>query len=57
MCTKASASPRREKAAQNPPKKRSRKAPAKSDAVEFAHPEHEDTMIEIQGDDVVREME
>ncbi|MCI56413.1 hypothetical protein A2U01_0077664, partial [Trifolium medium] len=44
--TKASASARREKAAQNPPKKRSRKAPAQSDAAETAHPEHEDTEME-----------
>ncbi|MCI63998.1 hypothetical protein A2U01_0085255, partial [Trifolium medium] len=42
----------REKAAQNPPKKRSRKALAQSDAAE-----DEDTKMEIQGDDVVRDME
>ncbi|MCI75802.1 hypothetical protein A2U01_0097071, partial [Trifolium medium] len=47
----------REKAAQNPPKKRSRKASAQSDTGETAHPEHEDTEMEIQGDHVVREME
>ncbi|MCI50334.1 hypothetical protein A2U01_0071578, partial [Trifolium medium] len=50
--TKASASARREKAAQNPPKKRSWKAPAQLDAAE-----DEDTEMEIQGDDVVRDME
>ncbi|PNX88550.1 hypothetical protein L195_g044656, partial [Trifolium pratense] len=55
--TKASAFSRKEKAAQNPPKKRSRKGPAMSDAAETVHPEHEATDVEIQGDDVVCEME
>ncbi|PNX62701.1 hypothetical protein L195_g061273, partial [Trifolium pratense] len=36
--TKASASVRKEKAAQNPPKKRSRKAPAMSDTAVYCSP-------------------
>ncbi|MCI63426.1 hypothetical protein A2U01_0084683, partial [Trifolium medium] len=55
--TKASAFARREKAAQNPPKKPSRKPSVQSDAAETAHPEPEDMEVEIQGEDVVREME
>ncbi|MCI55870.1 hypothetical protein A2U01_0077121, partial [Trifolium medium] len=39
--TKTSASTRREKAAENPPKKRSRKLLAQSEAAETAHPEPE----------------
>ncbi|GAU33710.1 hypothetical protein TSUD_148610 [Trifolium subterraneum] len=55
--TKASASSRREKVTHNPPKKWSRKHAAQTDAVEIAHPEPEDTEMEIHGDDVVRELE
>ncbi|MCI71396.1 hypothetical protein A2U01_0092659, partial [Trifolium medium] len=50
--TKASASARKEKAAQNPPKKRSWKPSTQSGAAETAHPGREDTEMEIQGDDV-----
>ncbi|MCI12269.1 hypothetical protein A2U01_0033372, partial [Trifolium medium] len=71
--TKVYASARRQKAAENPPKKRTRKCPARDEADETAHAEHHEVEPDQadhhhaditeeghsgdDGDDIVRDME